>query len=140
LAVRGSLSVVINAAEDTVSFLNSTLATVERNIVADAATAQNAIVTEIEKIVGDIGGVFGLDKITIPQIELPSVSQLSTLTIPDTVSRSLQSLNNSIPTFDEVKNATDSVIRFPFDQLKVHSPSQIFVFANDAAKYSLDVR
>lgn len=118
-AVRGSLSAVIGAAEDTASFLNSTLSTVERNIVADAATAQTAIIAEVEKIVDGIGGVFGLDNVTIPPIELPSVSQLSNITIPDTVTKSLQTLNNSIPTFDEVKNATDSVISFPFDVLKV---------------------
>lgn len=120
-AVRGSLSALVTAADDTASFLNSTLATIERNIVADAATAQNTIIAEVQKIASGIGGIFG-QNITIPPIELPSVSQLSTITIPDTVTKSLQTLNNSMPTFDEVKNATDSVISFPFDSLKVLFP------------------
>jgi hypothetical protein len=121
--VRGSLLSVTSAAEDTIDFLNSTLSTIERNILDDAAAAQTAIVAEVEKVVGGIGGIFGLDNITIPQIELPSVSQLSNITIPDTIDKALESLNNSIPTFDEVKNATDSAISFPFDLLKVDSES-----------------
>lgn len=119
--MRGSLLSVTSAAEDTIGFLNSSLSTIERNILADAAAAQTAIVAEVEKVVGGIGGIFGLGNITIPQIELPSVSQLSNITIPDTINKALESLNNSIPTFDEVKNATDTAISFPFDLLKVGS-------------------
>lgn len=130
--MRGSISAVVSAAEDTTTFLNSTLPTIERNILADAASAQQAIVVEVEKIVNGIGGVFGLDNITIPPIELPSVSELSTITIPDTVDKSLQSLNSSLPTFEEVKNATDTAISFPFNLLKVLS---LTFSANPVAKY-----
>ena len=102
--------------------------------MADAAAAQQTIVAEVQKIANGIGGIFGLDKITIPQIELPSVSQLSSITIPDTVGKSLQSLNNSLPTFEQVKTATDTAISFPFDLLKV---SSLTFSANDTAKYPL---
>jgi hypothetical protein len=118
-AVRGSISAVTTAADDTITFLNSTLETIEKNILSDASAAQNDIISEVEKIVGGVGSVFGLGNITIPPIELPSVSQLSSITIPDTVVNSLNSLNNSLPTFAEVKNATDSAISFPFELLKV---------------------
>jgi hypothetical protein len=117
--VRGSLQSVIGAAEDTVSFLNSTLSTIEQNIVSDAASAQNAILGAVDGIVSGIGGVFGAGNINIPPIEIPSAARLSNITIPDTIDRALQSLNNSLPTFDEVKNATDTAIRFPFELLKV---------------------
>lgn len=123
----------MSAAEDTTTFLNLTLSTIERNIVADAASAQQAIVTEVQKIANGIGGIFGLDNITIPQIKLPSVSELSSITIPDTVEKSLQSLNSSLPTFEEVKNATDTAISFPFDLLKALS---LAFSANLVAKYS----
>ena len=86
--------------------------------MADATAAQTAIVAEVEKIVGGIGDIFG-DNITIPQIQLPAVSQLSNITIPDTVDKTLTTLNNSLPTFEQVKNATDTAISFPFEQLKV---------------------
>jgi hypothetical protein len=86
--------------------------------LADATAAQTAIVAEVEKIVGGIGDIFG-DNITIPQIQLPAVSQLSNITIPDTVDKTLTTLNNSLPTFEQVKNATDTAISFPFEQLKV---------------------
>jgi hypothetical protein len=132
--VRGSISAVVSAAEDTTTFLNSTLSTIERNILTDAASAQQAIVVEVEKIVNGIGGVFGLDNITIPQIELPSVSELSSIAIPDTIDKSLQSLNSSLPTFEEVKNATDTAISFPFNLLKALS---LTFSANPVAKYPL---
>ena len=118
-AVRGSISAVTTAADDTIKFLNSTLETVQQNILSEASAAQSAIISDVEKVVNSVGGVFGLGNITIPPIELPAVSQLSSITIPDTVENSLNSLNNSIPTFADVRNATDSVISFPFDQLKV---------------------
>jgi hypothetical protein len=117
--VRGSISAVTTAADDTITFLNSTLETIEKNILSDASAAQNDIISDVEKIVGGVGSVFGLGNITIPPIELPSLSQLSSITIPDTVENSLNSLNNSLPTFAELKNLTDSAISFPFESLKV---------------------
>lgn len=120
-AVRGSLQSVIGAAEDTVGFLNSTLSTIERNILSDAASAQTAVLAAVEGIVGGIGSVFGAGNVNIPRIDIPSASQLLNITIPDTIDRALQSLNNSLPTFDEVKNATDTAIKFPFELLKVYS-------------------
>jgi hypothetical protein len=119
LAVRGSISAVTTAADDTITFLNSTLGTIESNILSEASSAQTEIISEVEKIVGDVGSVFGLGNITIPPIQLPSVSQLSSITIPDTIENSLNSLNNSLPTFAELKNLTDSAISFPFELLKV---------------------
>jgi len=44
---------------------------------------------------------------------------LSNITIPDTVDKTLTTLNNSLPTFEQVKNATDTAISFPFELLKV---------------------
>ena len=132
--MRGSISAVVSAAEDTTTFLNSTLSTIERNILAEAVSAQQAIVAEVQKFANGIGGIFGLDNITIPSIELPSVSELSNITIPGTVNKSLQSLNNSLPTFEEVKNATDTAISFPFDLLKVLS---LIFSANPVARYTL---
>ena len=117
--MRGSISAVTTAADDTIKFLNSTLETIQQNILSEASAAQTAIISDVEKVVNGVGGIFGLGNITIPPIELPAASQLSFITIPDTVVNSLNSLNNSMPTFAEVQNATDSVISFPFDQLKV---------------------
>lgn len=118
-AVRGSLQSVIGAAEDTVNFLNSTLGTIEQNIVGEAASAENAILSAIQ----GVGSVIGLGNLNLPKVEIPAASQLLNITIPDTVNQALTSLNNSIPTFAELKNATDNAISFPFDLLKVPSPT-----------------
>ena len=118
--MRGSLSTVIGATEDAVNFLNSTLSSIEASILSEANAAENAVVAAVNKVVDGVGGLLGLNT-SIPKIELPSVSRLSTITIPDNVDRALQSLNNSLPTFDEVRNATDTAISFPFELLKVHT-------------------
>jgi hypothetical protein len=76
----------------------------------------------VEGIIGGIGSAFGAAPPNLPRVEIPSASQLLTIQIPDTVTKALDSLNNSIPTFDEVRNATDTAIRFPFELLKVLSP------------------
>jgi len=120
LAIRGSLGAVITAAEDTTAFLNSTLSTIERNILADAASAQNAILSAVNGIVGGVSGVLGLGSLNIPPVTIPSASELLNINIPNTVTTALENLNNSIPTFDQVENATDSAVRFPFDLLKVY--------------------
>jgi hypothetical protein len=108
---------VIGATEDTVSFLNSTLSTIEQNIVGEAASAENAILSAIQ----GVGSAIGLGSLNLPKVEIPAASQLSNITIPDTVNKALTSLNNSIPTFAELKNASDEAISFPFDLLKVRS-------------------
>jgi len=118
-AVTGSLGAVISASEDITTFLNSTLSTIEANILADVSSAQTTIVSAVDKIAGGVSSIFGGGSVNIPQIQIPSVSELSNITIPDTVTKALQSLNNSLPTFEQVKNATDTAISFPFELLKV---------------------
>lgn len=110
---------MIGAAQDTATFLNSTLSTIERNILADAASAQNAVASAVNGIVGGVSGALGLGTVNIPQITIPSASQLLDISIPDTFTTALSNLNNSIPTFDDVKNATDNAVKFPFELLKV---------------------
>jgi hypothetical protein len=119
LAVRGSLGAVIGAAEDTITFLNATLSSIEANIVSEAASAQSAILSDVNGLISGVSSVLGLGTITIPPINLPSTVDLLHITIPDTVTTALETLNKSIPTFEQVKNATDTAISFPFELLKV---------------------
>jgi hypothetical protein len=118
-AIHGTLSALIDSAEDIGKFLTSTLSTISSDILSDISSAQNAIVSAVDNAVNDVGGVLGAGNINIPQIQIPSVSLLSNITVPDTVLNALQTLNNSIPTFDQVKNDTDGAISFPFELLKV---------------------
>jgi len=119
LAVRGSLGAVIDASEDTITFLNSTLSTIEQNIVSEAASAQSAILSTVNGVLGSVSSSLGLGSVNIPPINIPSASDLLNITIPDTITKGLETLNTSIPTFEQVKNATDTAISFPFELLKV---------------------
>jgi len=119
LAVDGSLEAVLSAAEDATSFLNSTLSRISTDILNDVSSAESTIEAAVEKALNGVGSILGVNNINIPQISIPSIAELSNISIPDTVGSALQTLNQSLPTFDEVKNATDEAISFPFELLKV---------------------
>merc|ERR1711939_817378 len=56
---------------------------------------------------------------TPPPLNLTKqVTTLEGLKLPGNLTADLQKLNNSIPTFDEVKNFTEGIIRLPFDEVK----------------------
>ena len=117
----GSLETVLTAADDAANFLNSTLSRISTDILNDIGSAETNIETAVQKAVNGVGSILGVGNINIPQISVPSLSELSNISIPDTVGDALRTLNQSLPTFDEVKNATDEAISFPFELLKVRS-------------------
>jgi len=56
--------------------------------------------------------------INIPQFTVPSASQLSNIQIPTTFEDQLRSLNNSIPTLEDLREKLDSLISVPFQLIK----------------------
>lgn len=53
-----------------------------------------------------------------PNITPPSLSFLENVTLPDGFLNSLQSLNSSLPTLDELKEQMNSIIAVPFEGLR----------------------
>ena len=117
-AVSGSLEAAIQMIEDVGNAMNKSIGTITSALTSDYATFQ----TDINKFLSalnSIPAVFGGSK-TPPQLNLTSfVDQLNNIKIdPTTMDQDLTKLNNSIPTFADVRNATNTVLSFPFEEVK----------------------
>ena len=117
-AVSGSLQAAIQMIEDVGNAMNKSIGTITSALTSDYATFQ----TDINKFLSalnSIPAVFGGSK-TPPQLNLTSfVDQLNNIKIdPTTMDQDLTKLNNSIPTFADVRNATNTVLSFPFEEVK----------------------
>ncbi|KAH0543940.1 hypothetical protein FGG08_001841 [Glutinoglossum americanum] len=117
LAVRGSLETAVKVAHDVTDFLNKTLGDISNDITKDVSGFQD----DVNKFIGgvtNLGGLLGSDS-KPPTIDLtPSIDKLTNLRLPSDLNEGLDKLNSSMPTFDQVQNFTDNVIRFPFEELK----------------------
>jgi hypothetical protein len=111
-AVTGSLSSVIGAIENAQQTLDSDTNAIGNDIASAATTVQNGI-NALESGINTLLGS------SAPTVDFSSeINALKNLTLPDSLFADLQKLNNSLPTFQDVKNATETVIRTPFEDLK----------------------
>lgn len=117
LAVSGALHVALKVVEDVTDFLNTTLGDIGTNIHKGIDGFQN----DLDKFTGALNSVpkvFGGNG-AIPKLDLDTqLDALNHVQIPDTVDKELAKLNSSIPTFSDVQNFTDNVIRLPFEEVK----------------------
>jgi hypothetical protein len=111
-AVTGSLSAVIGAIENAQKDLNGMTSDIGNEISSASSDLQNGI----NSLVSGINSFLGT---SAPKVDFTKqINELKNLTLPDSLFADLQKLNNSLPTFQDVKNATETVIRFPFEELK----------------------
>ncbi|KAL2441061.1 Plasma membrane fusion protein prm1 [Exophiala dermatitidis] len=116
-AVSGSLHSVIGALESAQTGLN----TLTKNIGKDMSGTVSDFESAYNKFVDALKGItaFGLSVPQPPPLNLTQqVKTLQGLKLPSNLDADLQKLNNSIPTFDEVKSFTEGVIRLPFEEVK----------------------
>ena len=117
LAITGSLEVAIQMIEDVGNFMNKSINGITGEISGDLTTFQSGLNSFLSDL--NIGGLFGSSK-TPPTIDLSSqIAALNSIQIdPTTMDSDLTKLNNSLPTFSQVQNFTNTVISFPFEQVK----------------------
>jgi hypothetical protein len=117
MAISGSLHVAIQMIEEVASFMNKSISGITGNMAGDLSTFENGLNSFLKDI--NIGGLLGSSS-SPPQINLTSqIDALNSIQIPtDTLDADLTKLNNSIPTFPQVKNFTDNAIKFPFELVK----------------------
>lgn len=112
LAVGGSTKAVIDALSGAQDDLNTALGGIGNDIGTTAQGVQNAIKSITDKVNTLFGG-------SPPQVDFSKqIDALKNVKLPSTFSDDLKKLNSSIPTFADVKNVTETVIRFPFEELK----------------------
>jgi hypothetical protein len=113
LAVSGSLHAVVDVLASAQTSINSTLS----GIAGDIGTTASNLEKSLQSLVAGINTVFGANN--PPTIDFTSqINALKSYTLPSNLDADIVKLNSSIPTFEDVKNATDSVIRLPFEQVK----------------------
>ncbi|KAJ7173748.1 hypothetical protein C8R46DRAFT_991645 [Mycena filopes] len=110
LVVRGGLAILIGAVQ-------------ELNVVVQAAasgirTAIQDTVSGANSVLQGLGKAASLLHITIPTISVPDLSALENVTLPQSFTDSITALNNSLPTFDELKQTVEKFIDTPFELLK----------------------
>ena len=118
-AVGGSMHVAIQLAEDVTNFLNKTLGGIETGLINDVGSFQNDL-NKFLKALNSVPEIFGGKPAASPTLDITAqLNGLNQVTIPkDTIDQGLSKLNSSIPTFADVNNFTNFVIRSPFEEVK----------------------
>ncbi|ESZ90614.1 hypothetical protein SBOR_9002 [Sclerotinia borealis F-4128] len=117
LAISGSLQVAIQMIEDVGAFMNKSIATITGDMSSGLKSFEDDLNGFLSKI--NIGGIFG-SSTSPPTIDLSSeITKLNGIQIdPTTMDKDLAKLNASLPTFDQVQNFTDNIIKLPFEEVK----------------------
>ncbi|KAF1360028.1 hypothetical protein EJ07DRAFT_177910 [Lizonia empirigonia] len=113
LAVRGSLHAAVEVGTEISKSLNQTIDEVTNDMGNAVKTVTDGINSVLDKINFNIPG-FNKPEINLDQ----QIAKLKGLEVPPELQQGLQELNNSIPTFEQVQNFTDNIIRTPFEGVK----------------------
>jgi flagellar basal body-associated protein FliL len=112
LAVSGSLHYGIELISSAQKELNGVL----KGIGNDIGDAEKSLQDGLNGLVSGINTFTGAK---MPKVDFSKqVDALNKVSLPASLNDDLQKLNKSIPTFADVKNATESLIRLPFEDLK----------------------
>ena len=115
MAVRGTVSVGVGLLEDVGDSINSTLKTVSSDINKSVDKFEGAL-DKFASAVNTAASAFGAD---LPTLNInSSLDELTNWHLSSSYDKKLDDLNKTIPTFDEVQNFTENVIRFPFEEVK----------------------
>jgi hypothetical protein len=113
-AVGGSLHAALDLANSMSEFLSKALGDIGNDLGGIASTFSE----DLNKFVDTLNSIPFVDG-SVPKLDISGdIEKLKTLQLPTGLSDSLQTLNQSIPTFQDVKNFTDSLIRIPFEKVK----------------------
>ncbi|KAF2708521.1 hypothetical protein K504DRAFT_310215 [Pleomassaria siparia CBS 279.74] len=114
LAVGGSLHAAVEIGNEISKTLNQTIDQVTDNMGDAVKKVTDGINDAIGKIIN-----FPIPSGGLPSINLDDeINKLKTLEVPPELQQGLQKLNQSIPTFQDVQNFTDNIIRTPFEEVK----------------------
>lgn len=116
-AVTGSLRSVINVIDGAQDDINKLGGKVGGEI-GDTMKKFSDAYNDVQKALK--GATLGIASVSLP--DLPDVTkqidEVKQFKLPDDLSADLKKLNDSLPSFTEVKNITETVIRLPFEEIK----------------------
>lgn len=115
LAIRGSLGAAVEVGTAIADKLNDAIDDVTDGI----GDATKSITNAFNSILDNIKSLPFVDDFNPPTINLDDeIKKLKELEVPPEIQQNLQKLNQSIPTFEEVQEFTDNLIRVPFEKVK----------------------
>ncbi|KAF7592852.1 plasma membrane fusion protein prm1 [Aspergillus hancockii] len=117
MVVRGSTQAALGVIEDATKFLNSTVKTVGEDIskaVSSFESGLNKFLDGINKAATLLGGDGNVPKLDISK----NLDELKDLHLPGSITETVDKINSSIPTFDEVNNFVTDVLKLPFEEVK----------------------
>jgi hypothetical protein len=115
LAVRGSLGAAVEVGNEISKSLNTTI----EEVTNDMGDATKKVMDGINQVFDKVQGLPFVPGFERPSINLDDqINKLKSLEAPPELQKGLQELNSSIPTFEEVQNFTDNIIRTPFEEVK----------------------
>lgn len=118
LVVAGSLRAALEVVQDVGEFLDKALGEIGTELKDGIEGFQNSL-NSFTGALNSIPQLFGSDT-EIPKLDVNSqLDKLDNLEIPDSFDEGLKKLNDSIPDFAEVQEFTNSVLRRPFEEVKV---------------------
>ncbi|KAK7031416.1 plasma membrane fusion protein PRM1 [Favolaschia claudopus] len=110
LVIRGGLAILIGAVQELNVVVNAAASGI-RTVIQDSIGVANKALQGVASVAGKFG-------ISVPTISVPDLSGLENVTLPQSFTDSINNLNNSLPTFNEIKQTVEQFIDTPFELLK----------------------
>ncbi|KAJ7626413.1 hypothetical protein DFH06DRAFT_739804 [Mycena polygramma] len=110
LVIRGGLAILVGAVQE-LNVVVQAAASGIRTAIQDSVSAANTVL-------GGLAKVASIAHVTIPTLSVPDLSSLENVTLPQSFTDSINNLNNSLPTFNELKQTVEQFIDTPFELLK----------------------
>ncbi|KAF7356888.1 Plasma membrane fusion protein PRM1 [Mycena venus] len=110
LVIRGGLAILIGAVQE-LNVVVQAAASGIRTAIQDSVGAANSAIQGLASVASKIG-------ISIPTLSVPDLTSLENVTLPQSFTDSITALNNSLPTFNELKQTVEKFIDTPFELLK----------------------
>lgn len=129
LIVRGTLSVLISAVQVISSAVHDAAQGIRSAIQASVQGA-NSVLSGAVAGINEVARLFG-QHVDAPTIDVPSLDALDNVTLPSVIGDSLIQLNSSLPTLDDLRQRMDTLIRGPFEEMKVDINRTITSFQFD---------
>ncbi|KAL4808349.1 plasma membrane fusion protein prm1 [Aspergillus unguis] len=132
MAVRGTVDVGVGLLKDATDFLNGTVHTIGDGISEVTEKFEDAYNAFADGING-AASLFGADG--PPELNLTTyIDDLQNAHLPSSIDEGLDKLNASVPSFDEVSEFVENIIRTPFDEVKklINESMGTFTFDRDS--------
>ncbi|KAL4891898.1 plasma membrane fusion protein prm1 [Aspergillus ambiguus] len=115
MVVRGSVHLALGVVEDAADFLNSTV----KSIGQDIHKSVDSFESSLNNFIDDINGIASALLGKIPKLDIgDKLDELDSLSLPSSIDSTIDKVNNSIPTFDEVDKYVTDILRTPFEEVK----------------------